>query len=273
MIIRITLAALACAGLSSVALGQTTTTVTFSTTNDGGWTWGCCESVPGSGGNPGRYLRVDNLDTFAPQPRAGTGGSFVGDYRTMGVTDIGVDLITFAADFSVGGRPLTLMLIHDNGTPGDVLDDTAAYLEHPNNVPGIGAGWQSYDFAVPSQETTLPAGWALLNLGDSGSPANHTWDEVIQDVGRIRFFYGNPEFFFIFQQWTLGLDNVRFTVDPMDGGCGADVTGDGSVNIDDVVAVVLAWGTCVDCAEDINGDDLVNIDDIVEVVLAFGPCL
>ena len=115
------------------------------------------------------------------------------------------------------------MLLHDNGTPGDPLDDTAAYTLGPN-VPLEGEPWTSYDFVVPSQELTLPAGWMLLNMGDSGAPAIHDWNTVIQDVNVVRFFYGDPTFFFIFQMWTLGLDNPRITE-----GCPAtpDTDGDG----------------------------------------------
>jgi hypothetical protein len=109
------------------------------------------------------------------------------------------------------------MLIHDNGTPGDPLDDTAAYFLGPN-IPGFGEGWISYDYDVPSSAVTLPAGWQLLNLGDIGSPANHDWDTVIRDVSKVQFFYGDPTFFFIFQQWEVGADNIRIVT----GGTGVD---------------------------------------------------
>jgi len=174
------------------------------------WSWGFGDTLPTAGGNPNGYLRTDGLDTYAPQPRPLAANSpFVGNYRAAGVSCIGVDLITYAVDFGAGGRPLTLMLIHDNGTPRDPSDDTAAYYMHAQNVPLPGQGWISYTFDVPSQQTALPPGWALLNLGDSGSPPIHTWNQVIQNVSRMQFFYGNPEFFFIFQQWALGMDNAR----------------------------------------------------------------
>ncbi len=179
--------------------------------NTGGWTFGSPGgSIPGSGGNPGAYLASGLLDTFAPMPRTSlTGSVFTGDFREKKVTGLGVDLITFSA-LSTGGRPLTLMLMHDNGTPGNPGDDTAAYFLGPN-IPHVGLGWLSYDYPVPASETLLPPGWQLLNMGDVGSPANHSWDQVIQAVTRVQFFYGDPTFVFIFQQWFLGLDNARIT--------------------------------------------------------------
>ena len=53
--------------------------------------------------------------------------------------------------------------------------------------------------------------------------------------------------------------------------CSHDVTADGSVGVDDVLAVVSAWGGCV-CVEDINGDSVVNVDDLLLVIGDFGPC-
>ncbi len=184
---------------------------TFDTSNEGGWTFGAPgESQPSTGGNPGGYLDSGLLDTFAPRLRTTDASSvFVGDFRGQGVSSVGVDLVTFNA-LSTGGRPLALMLIKDPGTPGDFADDTAAYFLGPN-IPDVGDGWISYDYLVPSSDTELPLGWELLNLGDSGAPANHTWDEVIQDVDKVQFHYGDPTFFFIFQQWNLGADNVRIT--------------------------------------------------------------
>ena len=52
----------------------------------------------------------------------------------------------------------------------------------------------------------------------------------------------------------------------------ADVNLDGKVNIDDLFAVLAAWGTCDDCPEDINDDGKVNIDDVFEILGAWGPC-
>jgi len=64
--------------------------------------------------------------------------------------------------------------------------------------------------------------------------------------------------------------------------CPADITpagGNGVVNIDDLVAVLNAFGPCgvppSSCDADITplgGDGVVNIDDLVAVLNAFGAC-
>ncbi|UCD75737.1 MAG: hypothetical protein JSV91_02245 [Phycisphaerales bacterium] len=49
-----------------------------------------------------------------------------------------------------------------------------------------------------------------------------------------------------------------------------DVNNDGVVDIDDIFAVLNAWGACDACPEDVNGDGLVDIDDIFEVLANWG---
>lgn len=63
------------------------------------------------------------------------------------------------------------------------------------------------------------------------------------------------------------------------GQCVADVapavTGDGIVNIDDLLAVIGQWGPCPGCAADIapaHGNAQVNIDDLLAIIGAWGPC-
>ena len=53
--------------------------------------------------------------------------------------------------------------------------------------------------------------------------------------------------------------------------CPADVDGDGVVGVNDLVAVIVAWGTA-DSAADIDGSGTVGVDDLVFVVSSWGPC-
>jgi hypothetical protein len=174
------------------------------------------EFVDETGGNSGKFLHAPDLDTFAPQPGTlwGEDSPFVGDYRARGVTSVGVDLQLFHVDFSAEERPLSLMLVSDNGTLDDFEDDWAAYFIGNQNIPLEGEGWRSYDFAIPSQSSTLPSGWRTRPLG-STSPAEPSWNDLISNVSQLRFFYGEPENFYIFQVWDVGMDNVRITAVPL----------------------------------------------------------
>jgi hypothetical protein len=61
--------------------------------------------------------------------------------------------------------------------------------------------------------------------------------------------------------------------------CEGDVDDNGSVDVDDLVGVILGWGTCPvpppPCAADVappEGNGVVDVDDLVVVILNWGPC-
>ena len=177
-----------------------------------GWSFGFGDMVNPTGGNPNGYLNSVGLDTFAPIASTDLGlmNTYVGDvdYSALEVTSIGVDVIVNAVDFSAGERPLTLFLINDNGSPFHLGDDIAVSFTGTDFVPEPGEGWRSFDFAIPSTSPTLPDGWVLRDF--SGATPTFDWTDVITDVDRIELFYGDPDFFFIFQVWNTGIDNFTF---------------------------------------------------------------
>ena len=173
------------------------------------------EVIDPSGGNPGSFWHslcgegLACLDTFAPQLRTQVGveSIFTGDYRGKGVTTMGVDLAVLGPPgVTTGGRPLTLILRHDADTPDDPFDDVVVYRLGKRNIPSDDGNWRQYRFQVPSSKTTLPNGWLVLQ-GSGDDDAD--WNQVIQDVSQAEYFFGDPTFFFIFQQWELGVDNLR----------------------------------------------------------------
>jgi hypothetical protein len=50
-----------------------------------------------------------------------------------------------------------------------------------------------------------------------------------------------------------------------------DVNGDGQVNVDDLIAVILAWGLCppapAPCPADLDNNGAVDVDDLIAVIL------
>lgn len=176
--------------------------------NVGGWTIGTPTTNPQTGGNPGAW-RNGSVDTFAPQLRtSGPASVFTGDWRAKGVRSVGIDLTTISTQFPAS-RELSLILTNFNGTPANPSDDCIVYFLGTRLVPQPGAGWETFDFAVDASATTMPQGWATLG-GGCVSP-NGAWNSVMQNVDEVRFFYGNPEFFFIFDIWNVGFDNARIS--------------------------------------------------------------
>lgn len=179
----------------------------FTLQNLGNWHWGGpFEAIDPSGGFPAEQLVSIDLDTFAPMLESNGSSIFTGDYRALDVSALGVDLQTFDLDFpSSCQRPLSLVLENDNGTPFNPFDDVYVYSVTPLDVPCADGLWHSYSVAIPAQSSSLPSGWAV-DPNFSGAPAA-AWNQVITGVSRVRWFFGDPTYFFIFQMWDVGADN------------------------------------------------------------------
>ena len=55
--------------------------------------------------------------------------------------------------------------------------------------------------------------------------------------------------------------------------CPADVDANGAVDVDDLIAVILAWGASgPDLRVDVDGSGAVDVDDLVAVILSWGAC-
>jgi len=214
---------IAIAALASGLAAQTTTEGFTGGSNQGAWTFGAGDQIVATGGNPGHYLRTQVLDTFAPQPRTGAGVSsvFTGDWRVRDVTSTGIDLITHSTQFNFQ-REVTLILDQDAGTPGDASDDSSVYFISSGFVPQPGAGWASFDIAIAADSPTIPAGWQVLQ---GVGTADQVWNAVITNVSRVRWFYGDPTFFFIFDIWQIGIDNARIATELGTAYCFGDGSG------------------------------------------------
>ena len=189
--------------------------------NEGNWSFfgnpdNRIEMIEKKDGNPGAFLHArcqfpfGCLDTFAPQLRTQlfTSSIFTGDYRAAGVTHIGVDLAVYGPEHvTTEGRPLSLILRNDNDTPDDLSDDIRIYYIGNKMIPQSNGQFKSYCFEIPSYSTVMPKGWNVFYGSGSGDD-DTDWNKVMSNVTQFTFFYGNPEMFFIYQQWELGVDNI-----------------------------------------------------------------
>jgi hypothetical protein len=54
--------------------------------------------------------------------------------------------------------------------------------------------------------------------------------------------------------------------------CPADTDGNGEVNVNDLLTVLMDWGTCPYCPGEITGDGYVNVEDLLAIIGAWGSC-
>jgi hypothetical protein len=251
------------AGLVQAAAGQSHVETFTGGTNHGAWTIGNgFDTLESAGGNPGWYLHNPNIDTFAPQPRTGAGvaSAYTGDYRARDVRSLGIDLITHSTQFNFA-RPLALMLGNDAGTPFNFNDDCFVYVVSSQLVPQVAEGWKRFEIAVPAQSATMPAGWTTQ--GACSASPDVAWNNVITNVTSVRWFYGDPANFFIFDIWNIGIDNVRIDEALGDAFCSGDGSagpcpcanaggrGEGCANSTGAGALLQASGSASVAADDL----------------------
>ena len=71
-----------------------------------------------------------------------------------------------------------------------------------------------------------------------------------------------------------GFLNVGNAVEAVEGEkpCVGDTDGDGSVNVNDILSLIGAYGDCAGCVEDLDGDGVVNVNDVLILLSVYGPC-
>lgn len=154
------------------------------------------------------------------------------------------------------------------GAATDITADGSIIIgyERPSGPAAGGQGWiwteaggmQNLTIWVQSQGVVFPTGVTTLAL-----------PLAISDDGKTIVGIANNGTNFV----------VRLPTAALAGGgpssCAADVTGDGTVDTSDLLAVVTSWGACSDpanCPADVNNDGQVNTSDLTLVIGAWGPC-
>ena len=127
---------------------------------------------------------------------------------------------------------------------GDLSNDPIGSVTVHESVDDV---WHQKSSLYSSQpESEAEFGWSVAMHGDNavvGGP----W---LEPDGDVMFFEG------------------------LSSGCGcvADITGDGVVNVADLLTILSVWGSCEACEADINEDGFVNVTDLLVVIGEWGPC-
>ncbi|TVQ50817.1 MAG: hypothetical protein EA377_13830, partial [Phycisphaerales bacterium] len=99
---------------------------------------------------------------------------------------------------------------------------------------------------------------------ENGSGAAISFDISQGQFFRIRIGSDNS---------SQGVGTMTIECTPIDEpACPADLTGDGEVNVFDLLQLLSAWGSCPDCNEDLTGTGEVNVFDLLDLLAEWGPC-
>ncbi len=231
----------------SLEVGVPMPVITFNMDTNPGWTteglWAHGDPTGGGG------------DHGSPDPTSGHTGNNVYGYNLNG---------DYESDMSE--RHLTTTAI-------DCSELTQVQLKFWR---WLGVEQPSYDHAYIRVSTD---GSSWTQLWTNGSEvADSSWSQHEFDISAVA--NNEPT---VYIRWTMGtsdgswqycgwnIDDVEiWGVEPT-ADCPEDCTGDGVVDVLDLLALLSAWGQS-GVPEDINGDGTVDVLDLLDVLGAWGPC-
>jgi subtilisin family serine protease len=175
------------------------------------------------------------------------------------------------------------------------IDDGATTLTSPNmdgSDPEMSLAywrWYSNNFGADPEndifvvEVSDDGGFSWVNLetvGPSGPEVMGTWfrkEFLIADIPgvsnssqfRVRFTASDLNAGSVVE---AGVDGVEITkIYCETSGC-PDLTGDGMVNVQDLLTMLSAWGPNPGHPADLDGDGTVDVSDLLTLLASWGPC-
>jgi hypothetical protein len=210
-------------GSTLSAFGQTSDFIeTYDDGTDVGL-WHCSVNVPRvietSGGNPGAYLQQGGFSSHVPtwasvstrfQPGVNddfkVDSVYTGDWTSLGVTSIAVDLNVIQVATWATDRATTLELLQMDETGFDVNYDATYTLP---DLPEPPVGWQTYSFPVDANSPTIPEGWVFTH-GDGTPATDAEWSPFLHRVDLTSIGFYKPGFAYPgLGTWILGIDNIE----------------------------------------------------------------
>lgn len=151
------------------------------------------------------------------------------------------------------------------GSSQIVNDVWYKYLASCDGVATVSLCGATFDtrLAVYGNCPVGPGQLLACNDNSCGTASEVSFPVVANALYRIRI--GGPN-------TVTGSGTMTITCTVAGPACPADVNGDNSVNVSDLLAVINNWGPCPGCPADINNDDQVNVADLLTVIGAWGDC-
>ena len=190
--------------------------------------WHCSVGVPRiietSGGNPGAYVQQGGFSTSIPtwasistrfQPGVNDpykiDSIYTGDWTSLGVTGVTVDLNVIQVATWATDRAVTLELLQMDETGFNVNYDATYTLP---DLPDPPLGWQTYSFPIDANSATIPQGW-VFTRGDGTPGTDAEWSPFLHRVDLTSIGFYKPGFFYpSLGTWILGIDNIEIDFQP-----------------------------------------------------------
>ena len=215
---------------------------------------GICAYGVGNGGGP-CYPEIMHC-LFQGNSVTGDGGGLACAYDVHAIV---TDCVFSENSSGRDGGGVACMGAHDpdvpsNGTFTDCLFEG-------NTTSGRGGG-----FFSRASEPTLEQCVSRGNQADEGGGVSFFESELTSMSNTT--VCGNH----LDQVSGMYVDGGGNTINDDCPACEGDINGDGVVGVDDLLAIIAAFGPCSGCPADVNHDGVVGVDDILIVLGAWGDC-
>ncbi len=231
------------------------------------------------GGNPGLFMGIPADSYFGLSLRTDEPGNpMLGNLSRHGgpiriTFDVRVTLLRsfFGDDIDPENFPLVLECFDDPANPEDY--PVSVYIVGAG-LPNPSDGWMTVQFVIPDPtQAALPAGWAGTGEEDPNTfeprlPAHRTYASVLANVDRFQISTFRPGFFYGFNLWEAGFDNLRIEVDTP-ATCAADFNSDGNLDPDDLADYIACYFLPPCDGADFSGDGNVDPDDLADYIAAY----
>jgi hypothetical protein len=166
---------------------------------------------------------------------------------------------------------VTSCIVWDNGQ-NQIVDlegssTTVSFSDVGGGWPGTGNIDSDPRCVDPDNgDLRLSAGSPCIDAGDNTAvPEGITIDldgnpRFVDDPDTVDAGYGDPPI--------VDMGAYEFQGPP----CPWDLSGNGNVDVVDLLMVIGSWGPCAGCPADFDGDGVVNVVDLLALIANFGPC-
>lgn len=189
------------------------------------------------------------------------------NWQSLAVSPVGsVTVQVFNGSPASGGS-----VVFGNQSTNRLIDARFAGIYRTSASNNSHTGRALFELELDVQ-VTLEPGQYWLSVGSAGSPgvSSGPW---VPGIPASYQTYGNA-LHFVSGGWQQRQEDFAFTIrGDIEAQCPADITGDGVVDVSDLLALLGAWGPCAgNCAEDLNGDGIVDVSDLLLLLGEWGTC-